>query len=231
MTILLCALSAMAGASLGAVTMAILAAGSRADDAMSENEHLTSRSDASLPDRSTPTTGVRSAQPHIEAGTLPPPPQRSSGDGVPEAAELARQLETALTDLGDFETMDQENADLRAQLAASEQRAETQLKRAERLAQAIMGLCEGDANDIEFELDLYPLDLYDQTGGGFVVPTSQDAAVGRTARLRKALHTVAAMADERGKRLSPYYPSVLGEDGRSELGLHPGDLDDPEATS
>lgn len=27
------------------------------------------------PDRATLTTGVRSGQPHIEAGTLPPPPQ------------------------------------------------------------------------------------------------------------------------------------------------------------
>lgn len=35
---------------------------------------------SSYPDRSTPDTGIRGAQPKIEVGTKPPPPQSSVGN-------------------------------------------------------------------------------------------------------------------------------------------------------
>lgn len=49
-------------------------------------------------------------------------------------------------------------------------------------------------------------------------------AEARAKRLNDALLIVAAIADERGKRLSPYSPDTLSEDAQSEMGLHPGDV-------
>jgi hypothetical protein len=48
-------------------------------------------------------------------------------------------------------------------LAECEARAGLQLERANRLAETILALREGTSDDIECELDLYPMDLRDQT--------------------------------------------------------------------
>lgn len=61
-------------------------------------------------------------------------------------------------------------------------------------------------------------DLRAEYGGQIV------ALEGAVRRLQNALWIVAAIADERGNRLSPYYPAVLGEDAQAEMGLLPGDL-------
>jgi ABC-type transporter Mla subunit MlaD len=57
-----------------------------------------------------------------------------------------------------------------------------------------------------------------------VIASNTDTLAEQVDRLREALRAAAALADERGKRLSPYYPSVLSEGGQGELGLCPGDI-------
>lgn len=77
-------------------------------------------------------------------------------------------------------------------------------------------------NDIRQSLGL-PIrdDLLPPPPDGDVARRDAEA---RAKRLNDALLIVAAIADDRGKRLSPYSPDTLSEDAQSEMGLHPGDV-------
>jgi len=59
-----------------------------------------------------------------------------------------------------------------------------------------------------------------------VIIQHAEALAARVERLQEALRVAAALADMRGKQISPYYPSVLCGQGQSELGLQPGDMPD-----
>ena len=54
----------------------------------------------------------------------------------------------------------------------------------------------------------------------------RDAERARCQRLQGAVRSLGALADWHAKHRSKHYPSALGEDAQSEMGLLPGDLTD-----
>lgn len=109
------------------------------------------------------------------------------GDAIKRHAHRVRGLADALAEhaepitmaafgnIEDATTAIERHADaLAAELAGANARAGLQLKRAERLAQAIMGMCEGTSDDIEDELGLHPMDLRDQTADLDAAPSTTE---------------------------------------------------------
>lgn len=57
-----------------------------------------------------------------------------------------------------------------------------------------------------------------------------EAERARVGRLQGALRALGSLVDHLGRGESAHYPSMLSEDAKVEMGLHPDDLPDEEAT-